>query len=199
MKGIIYKLTSPSGRSYVGLTKQSLEQRLHRHKSEVRARPISNAIKKYGLDSFVVEILHECHHACLGALEQLEIARHNTIVPNGYNQTIGGERSMLGYRHTDEARSKMSASHKGKKLSDAHKQSISDWSTNYWSNPDNRERVSKTLRGREFSDEHKSKISKSMKGHSVSQKTRDAVAESNRRRRGEKRKRQHSPNQLKLF
>lgn len=88
--GIIYKLTSPSGKAYVGQTVQKLAARIGGHRSRSRCFAIGNAIKKYGLEAFDVEVL-----ACgvptneLDAVEDHFIVEHNTLKPNGYNLVRG--------------------------------------------------------------------------------------------------------------
>ena len=57
--GIIYKLTSPSGKSYVGLTTQRIEQRMWKHKRSKFCRLLRKAIEKYGFDNMKLEILDE--------------------------------------------------------------------------------------------------------------------------------------------
>lgn len=58
---IIYKITSPSGRFYIGLSKQDVNTRWGQHKrrakAENRNHPFYNAIRKYGPDSFKVEVI----------------------------------------------------------------------------------------------------------------------------------------------
>jgi hypothetical protein len=56
----IYKLTSPSGRSYVGFTGQAVKERWRQHvaRAGTGARhPLCAAIRKYGPDAFAVETL----------------------------------------------------------------------------------------------------------------------------------------------
>ncbi len=60
---IIYKLTSPSGKYYIGRTKD-FSQRMIEHKSEAKRnsnRSIHKAINKYGWDNIEKEILMEVH------------------------------------------------------------------------------------------------------------------------------------------
>ena len=59
--GVIYKLTSPSGKGYVGKTVRPLADRLASHKcmSQHSCRALKNAIEKYGWSSFRVEVLAE--------------------------------------------------------------------------------------------------------------------------------------------
>jgi hypothetical protein len=59
----IYKITSPSGNCYVGQS-VNIEKRWMAHRYSVKKerhnRAFTNAVKKYGIDSFVFEILEEC-------------------------------------------------------------------------------------------------------------------------------------------
>lgn len=91
--GIVYKLTAPSGKAYVGISKYGLSRRLLWHKSNYSCcHAIHAAINKYGLNAIKQEVLH--HNVPLEdlpALEVLEIERQGTLQPNGYNLTKGGE------------------------------------------------------------------------------------------------------------
>ena len=91
--GIVYKLTSPSGKAYVGISKHSLEFRMKLHvRSNSYCKAIKAALNKYGEDAFKKELLHEnVPLAELGKLEVMEIAKHGTYAPGGYNLTMGGE------------------------------------------------------------------------------------------------------------
>ena len=91
--GIVYKLTSPAGKAYVGISKYSIERRILWHKnSKSCCYAIKAALRKYGFANFVKEVLHSnVPLADLPALEVLEIAGHNTLAPHGYNLTKGGE------------------------------------------------------------------------------------------------------------
>lgn len=103
----IYVLKFPNGKSYVGKAKR-LKERMglyirnlaaNRHdKSKVMA-----AIREFGIDNVDVEVLQSVRSSvksekdvdlCLSILEIKYIREMNTIYPNGYNTSIGGE--MLG-------------------------------------------------------------------------------------------------------
>lgn len=124
----IYKHTSPSGKSYIGLTKNyNRRSRLHRHPSS-GCRLFKAAIDKYGWDAFTHEILFS--NISLDDANRLEtelIIEHNTLAPHGYNLTNGGtarvisdetrqkmSESRRGYTPSAEARQKMSESRRGK-------------------------------------------------------------------------------------
>lgn len=92
---IIYKITSKStGKSYIGVTKQSLEKRWYQHKWFAKHKPTCHfhrAIMKYGPDDFIIELLlSEQDDSKRVVFEQQVIAEYNTYL-NGYNSTRGGE------------------------------------------------------------------------------------------------------------
>lgn len=111
MTGIIYILTSPSGKSYIGQT-------IHPHKRYVcflninksyGGSKIDRARKKYGPENFKYEILetyqNENEHEVFEKLNELEIyyiAKYDTF-NNGYNLTKGGN-----YNIDEIARKEMS-------------------------------------------------------------------------------------------
>lgn len=91
--GLIYKLTSPSGKSYIGMTLRTMEQRMKEHnRSDSNCTFLVNAINKYGFDAFTKEILWEGEDARTSDMEREMISKHNTLVPNGYNLRSGGGR-----------------------------------------------------------------------------------------------------------
>ena len=57
----IYRIASPSGKCYIGLTKQPVRERWRQHKrravAEHRNHPFYNAIRKYGPENFCIETI----------------------------------------------------------------------------------------------------------------------------------------------
>ena len=117
--GIIYKVTSPSGKSYVGQTTTTFEKRWRDHKYDAldpnknRCRLLNIAIRKYGIKSFTNEILIECQTEELNDYELKLIKEHNTLVPSGYNLKIGGESN---YTHSEETKQRISNTLAGKQF-----------------------------------------------------------------------------------
>lgn len=99
--GIIYKLTFPNGKSYIGQTIYTLDHRVKQHIQGSRlkiggCRNLYNAIRKYGENSFKSEvILHYCSISSLDTWERLAIKYYNTLAPNGYNLTTGGQTNKI--------------------------------------------------------------------------------------------------------
>lgn len=111
---IIYKATSKtSGKSYIGKTINSLSQRKNEHLRKVKfsnhTNHFHNAIKKYGKDDFMWEIIDTCDDEDkLNSLEVKYIFEYDTY-NSGYNLTLGGE-GQTGYKYTEEHSKKMSDS-----------------------------------------------------------------------------------------
>lgn len=84
---------------YVGQTKRTIEQRWKQHvynslrDSPFDKGPFHCAIKKYGVDAFVVEKIEECRNADLNDRETCWIKQLGTF-GKGYNVTIGGEHPL---------------------------------------------------------------------------------------------------------
>ena len=102
MEGVIYKLTSPSGKSYIG---QSInpEKRyvvfLNKNKSYGGPK-IDKAREKYGPENFTYEILERCsfenENELFEKLDELEIyyIKKYDALKNGYNLTKGGRNNI---------------------------------------------------------------------------------------------------------
>jgi len=125
--GVIYMLTSPSGKSYVGQTVVFKERYsvYRRIKKNAIGRKLFNALNKYnGIENFEIKILCKVPliddllslKEQLSELEIFYIAYHNTF-NEGYNSTEGGEGS-LGRIVSEETKAKISKSNKGKRVVD---------------------------------------------------------------------------------
>ena len=97
-KGIIYKITSPSGKVYVGQTIRSFEKRVAEHKRESSCCTlIKRAIDKYG-DEMNYELIEEnVPQEQLDEREIYWINHFNSLAPDGYNCTTGGQFTKGGY------------------------------------------------------------------------------------------------------
>ena len=113
----IYKITNKiNGKSYIGLSGDILV-RWNEHKSHYKIidNVLYRAMRKYGIENFVFEILENCPKHKLGEREKFYIKKYRTYVGfedcNGYNMTLGGEESE-GMVFTEETRNKMSSKRK---------------------------------------------------------------------------------------
>jgi len=186
----VYKIScSANGKIYVGYTGKTAEERFKAHLLNARWRKrtaLYDAIRTYGNDSFSVELLVECEtHEQACAKEIKFIAELNSMLPNGYNMTSGGDgvpvpievhkeagrrklgvitekqrahfNSRRGIKHSPEHIAKVAAKHLGSKRSE-----------------ETRRRMSEAQKGRTNSEEARQKMSKAMKGRPWTQAQRDA-------------------------
>jgi group I intron endonuclease len=90
---IIYKITNiVTGRIYVGQTIMSLKRRWAVHKAAKRISPLVSSIKKHGADKFIIEEIDRAASLEeLNILEIFHIKNLNSLYPNGYNLSTGGQ------------------------------------------------------------------------------------------------------------
>ena len=161
-EGYIYRhwIINDEGKekSYVGITIETPSKRWGRngYRYLQTNTKFANAIKKYGWDNF--------HHDIIGVVvadtkEQLKldlneweiycIDKYDSFY-NGYNSTKGGD-GEVGYKHTEEAKKKMSEARKGKYGGELHPMygMNGELSPNY---------------GKKHTEETKQKISEALKG-----------------------------------
>ena len=156
--GFIYCLTFPSGKKYVGKTETTVENRLKGHRCPSSGcRLVRNAYQKY--KTYKVETILEVENEQLSFWEKHYIKEFNTVSPNGYNLTDGGE----GGIPCEETRQKMRESHANRVVHDHWKQQIS-----------------KGLMGHKVTDETKEKIRQARLANPIT------PSEDNRRKINEK-------------
>lgn len=122
MIGTIYKITSPSGKHYIGQTINLKDRKrcFYNPNKYYSGRKLDNAIKKYGIENFKYEIIIQIVEVDkiklrekLNELEIFYIKKYNSY-KEGYNMTLGGSGSMECFQ-TEESRKKISEKAKGRK------------------------------------------------------------------------------------
>ena len=102
----IYKITNlVNGKIYIGQSIH-IETRIKEHfwKSELQKdrsynSALHQAIRKYGKENFVWEVVTECSVDEIDELEQKYIKEYNSLSPNGYNILIGGQKNRIMPRY----------------------------------------------------------------------------------------------------
>jgi group I intron endonuclease len=109
---LVYKITNKiNGMLYIGITTKSVEARWKRHLAWSNwSKPYSlhHAIKDFGVNNFLIDTIATA--SSLKELKDLEkkfIQQYDSLKPNGYNMTRGGQ-GVSGYKFTDEVRKVMS-------------------------------------------------------------------------------------------
>lgn len=107
----IYKLTSPSGKVYVGKS-YKIQTRIDRYRTgHCKRQPkLYNSINKYGFENHEVDILEECSEGIINEREIYWIEKYDSV-NTGLNCVYGGE----GGRCSEETKLKMSKSRIGLK------------------------------------------------------------------------------------
>jgi group I intron endonuclease len=142
----LYKIVNrATGRAYVGITKLTAAARWTQHKKMARNRPghtLHRAIRKYGAETFDVQILETIDELALALHRERElIVLHGTLAPSGYNLTSGGE-SSAGVQLSEQAKANLRAS----------------------MTPERNRKISEALKGRKFSPETLALMSANRKG-----------------------------------
>lgn len=178
----IYKITNViTGDFYIGFTSLgNPNRRFTKHKATAKAGRgfyFHNAIRKYGSENFVFEIIEQGIDTKEGLVLR-ESFWIKTLTPK-YNMTIGGEgRQGLpawnkGIPMSEEEKRKMKGRlpwSVGKHFTDEHKVKLS--SANRSQVPWNKGRICSSL-----TEEHKQKLSESNKGKHFKKKDAQVVAE----------------------
>ena len=110
MTGVIYKITNPTGKIYIGCTidwKRRFSE--YRRLSMVGQRKLYNSLKKYGYENHIFEIIEECEENILHEREIYYINHYNCIA-EGLNIRLGNRNGRL----TEETKQKISESLKGR-------------------------------------------------------------------------------------
>ena len=164
---IIYKFTNKiNNKCYIGVTNIGFDERKkqHIHSSKKPKYQFHKAIKKYGIDSFLEEIL-EKDIKTKKLANKLEIYYINLFnsYKNGYNMTEGG--GLRGnFKHTEETKEKMSNLKLGIKLSAEHKNKISNSLKGKPKSKEHNAKVGLANKGKLHSNETLLKISEKLKG-----------------------------------
>lgn len=163
---VIYEFVNKiNGKIYIGQTKDFKSRvRCHRHnsKSYKKTNPFYNAIRKYGWDNFIINIVEECDTKMLNEKEEYWISEKKCLYPNGYNLMKGGNQ----YEMSEDTKKKISQIRKGMKFSPEHIQNLKN-----------------SHLGNKLSEETKRKLSEINKGRIHSEETRVKLRYSNPNRK----------------
>lgn len=145
--GVIYLLIDGTNdKEYVGQTIRTFEERFkgHLHGDQY----VDRVIRKRGADMFATAILKVCYsQEELDYWERHFIKYRNTMAPNGYNVTAGGE-GLRDFHHTEETKAKISATMTGTKQTDEHRANSSAAQQKRYEDPAEHEKASAAQRKR---------------------------------------------------
>lgn len=174
---VVYKLTFPSGKVYIGQTVQKFKERLYKHCRYLDINnKKSNAVRKY--KKFKAEVIYEgCSSNQLDDFERIFIELYNSV-EKGYNLDYGGITNKIRSKETrekisintklamqsEDVRAKMRNSLLGRKLSEEHKKKLSDINKGKTLSEEHKKKIGESHRGMIHSEESKRKMSEHNKG-----------------------------------
>lgn len=187
---ILNKITK---KCYIGETKcKDVSRRWNQHKQTIEINKgcpaLRDAVKKYGIDNFEFSVLIICFDDDRFKHEIEYIKKYNSVAPNGYNLTNGGEGGgFQGKTHTEEVKNGIKNKLKQKYIDNPDlKKQLSERNKIIMSNPEVRENIKNGILNSEkmkkniedkktgnykknkHTEEAKTKISESLKKYNAS-------------------------------
>ena len=158
---LIYKIINTiNNKIYVGQTTRSLEERWYQHIYDCQRtkRYFHKAIKKYGPEAFIREVIEECDDInILNEREQYWIEFYDTMnKTKGYNSTNGGSNFIF----SDATKEKLKQNHRRFQTNET-KEKIRQARLGKTHSEETKKKISQSELGKKVSDESKFKMSQS--------------------------------------
>jgi group I intron endonuclease len=175
----IYKITSPSGKVYIGQS-WDIRSRFWRYNAShpLEQYGLQNSFNKYGVDKHKFEVVHELpidvSQEVLNTYEQLYMDAYRDCGIKLLNCKEAGANGKL----SEETKQRIGLAQVGKKRSEETKNKMSAWQIGKIVSEQTRENIAASKRGATLSQEHKNKISTTLKGKVFSEERNRKVSES---------------------
>ena len=168
----IYRLISPSGKSYIGYTKNEVKTRFKQHcgshkrwlkdKKRIKSSKLLYAFQKYPYDQWVIETLYTTDSFDDAQLKEDEYIKEYNSIVEGYNKIPGGFGGK-GKKLSEEHKRKQSEARKAFYLTEQGKEDKEAKSDFFKKNNPSKKGKKAWNEGLSHSEESKSKISESLK------------------------------------
>jgi group I intron endonuclease len=144
---ILNKITQ---KCYIGESKcLNINRRWNQHKKTIEYNKgycpaLRDAVIKYGIENFIFNVIIVCFDDDRFKYEKEYIIKYNSVVPNGYNLTNGGEGGggFQGKKHSEEVKNKIKNSLKQKYIDNPElKKQLSERNKIFMKNPEVKERI----------------------------------------------------------
>lgn len=173
----IYKHTFPNGKVYIGLTSQNVNKRWQNGFGYERQQYLYNAIKKYGWQNTIHEILFD--NLTKENAEQKEIELIAQYKSNqrefGYNIENGGNINKV----SEETKEKIRKANIGKSMSEYTKQRLLQANIGKHLSEETKHKISIANTGRIVSKKTRQILSMSRKGKKLSNETKEKLRQRN--------------------
>jgi len=175
----VYKHTNlVNGKIYIGITGKKPEKRWSNGNGYWSNRHFYNAIKKYGWnEGFSHEILESGLSEEEAKQKEIEyIAKFNSMSPNGYNLTAGGD-GTNGWKMTEEQKKTISLRNKGLKRSEEVREFLRKRQLGKKASEETRKKLSIVHTGRKHTEESLQKMRIAKKAAGIPPQATAAAAE----------------------
>lgn len=166
--GVIYQIyCSANGKVYIGQA-VDVDRRWETHlwmleNNKHHNEHLQNAWRKYSSSAFEWTVKCDCFSQ--RDMNALEIHYIKQAGENCFNATMGGESSpMLGKKHSEETRRKLSEANRGKVMSEEARRKIGNYRRGKLASEETRRKMSDSGLGKSRSEETRRKISISLSG-----------------------------------
>lgn len=174
-----------NGKVYIGQSK-NVNKRKNKHFTLLRHNKHNNkhlqsAWNKYSEKNFVFEIIESFESYDPDIINEREIfwiKYYNSFNKDfGYNNTSGGD-GIKNYKHTEEAKKKISEASKKQKLSKEHKEALLKSITGRKKSEEELKKLSNAAKGRKISEWHKEQLRKGREAYKITDEVRKKISDS---------------------
>lgn len=160
----IYKITSPSGKVYIGQT-TNFTKRKNYYKNGAKPYQIRihNSLQKYGYDAHTIEFIEECLVDNLNERERYWQDFYDVIGENGLNCRLTETKDKSGFL-SEESKTKMSEARKGRIFDQNWIDKLRNSAIGKKHSEETKKRISESNKGRKFTAEHIAKLPQNQKG-----------------------------------
>jgi group I intron endonuclease len=161
----IYKITSPSGKIYIGQTTNFIKRKnYYKNGAKPYQVRIYNSLEKYGYDAHTIEFIEECLVENLNERERHWQEFYNVIGENGLNCRLTATNDKSGFL-SESSKHKLSIAKKKVVIDGEWREKFAyDWSGKNHSEQTKR-KMSESAKGKKKTFEHISKLPQNQKGY----------------------------------
>jgi group I intron endonuclease len=191
----IYKITSPSGKIYIGQSYNIYKRWKGYKKDNVKnQRKLYHSFLKYGVENHKFEVIHTCKEEELNTLEEKYVLEFKCVEEGLNIRYGGGNKGKLSSEYKDKIRNKLKGTKRSEESIKKHRLTLQKngvWNkgkTGIFSEEalikigkthsiESIEKTASKLRGRKHTLEHRIKNSESNKGRKVNEETRKKISD----------------------
>lgn len=161
----IYKITSPSGKIYIGQTTNFIKRKnYYKNGAKPYQVRIYNSLQKYGYDAHTIEFIDECLVDNLNERERYWQDFYDAIGENGLNCRLTATNDKSGFL-SESSKNKLSIAKKKVVIDGEWREKFAyDWSGKNHSEQTKR-KMSESAKGKKKTSEHISKLPQNQKGY----------------------------------